>query len=150
MTKNVFTQEEQELINGRDGSKAQSQNPFNDVPPKSRKRSTRHKQVSDTAATAANSAIAQTVTTANSSLTTIKDKIAKVVENRQSAIEDLSDVMAALHDPRLFEAEVMARTAEKIGESNAAIDILIDPYEGVDFGYTAILPATIVGALPAC
>lgn len=86
----------------------------------------------------------------------------KIAGERTQAIESVSDTLAYLYSPQTFQAEVMSRTAEKLGikgvqnppapgdDQVLTLDALADCFS--DFAssveYPAIAPTSPMGCLP--
>lgn len=111
----------------------------------------RHRQTSEHAGGLAEQAITLLNQQSGSTLSNVQAHIQRLTNSRSTAVEQVSDVLAYLHDPRTLYAEIMQRTNEKLGINEASsLDGLGNPYEGFDVAYPALLPSTIAGCLPIC
>lgn len=92
-------------------------------------------------------------------LASIQASLDKIATDRNVAIEQVSDTLAYLYSPQTFHADVLSRTAEKLGLMHTepapeaaviTLDSLGDCF--ADFAnslhYSAIAPSTAFGALP--
>lgn len=121
-----------------------------------RKNSDRHQSTAATAATTADETSSALAGASQSHQSRINATLQKIAANRNAAIEQVSDVMAYLHSPATFEAEVLARTAEKLGLTNSdqaeitTLDTLATVFEELaEVEYPSFAPYTAAGALPA-
>lgn len=119
----------------------------------------RHAQTSTAAHQASIQGKASLAVRTQQQLANIQASLDKIATDRNAAIEEVSDTLAYLYSPQTFQADVLSRTAEKLGLVQTepvpeleviTLDSLGDCF--ADFAnslqYPAIAPSTALGALP--
>jgi hypothetical protein len=90
-------------------------------------------------------------------MTEISQQLTKIKSQRDTAIEQISDILAYLHSPITFKNDVLKRTMEKLGETieiNPG-EVQNNPFEGLGncfelkgYNLPQIAPYSSQGALP--
>lgn len=120
----------------------------------------RYTRTASESASATNQAAAALASTRQSHFSGVQAAIERIATNRNDAVEQVSDVLAYLNSKETFEADVMRRTAEKLGLQHqksaeveaqpTALDDLAGSFATLanSVKYPAVLPHTVAGALP--
>lgn len=120
---------------------------------------TRHAQTTQTAHTASIQDKASLAVHTQKQLASIQASLDKIAIDRDIAVEQVADTLAYLYSPQTFHADVLNRTAQRLGLKQAESDVepdvitldsLSDCFS--DFAnsvyYPAITPISVLGALP--